>query len=79
MLGLVAALGLWAAWARLRTCRAATGSLLQIAGAVLVGPMLFGSTFLLYAAGFAVASGPAAPSPSARIPRAPHSSRPACG
>jgi hypothetical protein len=59
MLGLVAALGLRAAWARLHTCRATTGSLLRIAGAVLVGPMLFGSTFLLYAAGFAVAAGPA--------------------
>jgi hypothetical protein len=59
VLGLVAALGLWTAWTRLRARRATTGSLLRIAGAVLVGPMLFGSTFLLYVAGFGVASGPA--------------------
>jgi hypothetical protein len=59
VLGLVAALGLWTAWTRLRACRAATSPLLRVAGAVLVGPMLFGSTFLLYAAGFGIAAGPA--------------------
>jgi hypothetical protein len=59
LLGLLAGLGLWAAWTRLHSFSGGTGSLLRIAGAVLIGPALFGSTVLLYAAGFAVASEPA--------------------
>jgi hypothetical protein len=56
MLGLVAALGLLTFWTWMRSTRGVSGSMLRIAGAVLLGPALFGSSVLLYAAGLAEAS-----------------------